>query len=230
MDKREIIRRISELRPEERLEYKVSDAFGFDRLDVQKNKEHPGYYMIWNEDNRGEIANLVKYSTLENAAYWVARNMISDQPRVLRRKEMSPEGTRSKKKRGFPFIETLIEDDDYESPYVDINTKGEKIVKLEYPDLHVEFNYGPRDWDTGVGVDEFNKEIEYVFEVDEDDVKDKFIDWDPGVQKIEKDEEVEQYLNKNFDILVDKFYDKLLDAFRDRAEEDAATQIDPEDY
>ena len=230
MDKREIIRRISELRPEERLEYKVSDAFGFDRLDVQKNKEHPGYYMIWNEDNRGEIANLVKYSTLENAAYWVARNMISDQPRVLRRKEMSPEDTRSKKKRGFPFIETLIEGDDYESPYVDINAKGEKIVKLEYLDLHVEFNYGPRDWDTGVGVDEFDKEIEYVFEVDEDDVKDKFIDWDPEVQKIEKDEEVEQYLNKNFDILVDKFYDKLLDAFRDRAEEDAATQIDPEDY
>lgn len=61
-------------------------------------------------------------------------------------------------------------------------------------------------------------------------MKDKFIDWDPEVQKIEKDEEVEQYLNKNFDILVDKFYDKLLDAFRDRAEEDAATQIDPEDY
>lgn len=128
MDKREIMRRISELRPEERLEYKVSDAFGFDRLDVQKNKEHPGYYMIWNEDNRGEIANLVKHSTLENAVYWVARNMISDQPRVLRWKEIFPGDTRPKKKRGFPFTETLIEDDDYESPYVDINTKGEKML------------------------------------------------------------------------------------------------------
>ena len=70
------------------LVYKVADK-SFPELYIMRNSEKPEYLVLWNESDEGEIANLVKYSSVDNAVYWVINTAISYTPKKLKNKHVS---------------------------------------------------------------------------------------------------------------------------------------------
>ena len=114
---------------------------------------------------------------------------------------------------------------------------GEK-VELEYPDLEIYVTYGPKDWDTGVGTEEFDGEIEYTYPVDKQDVEEFLAEFIYGKGEEEFDELVDSddydgyynYIRTNFDRLFDKYYWDILDNFRDKATEHAIEHMDFDEY
>ena len=120
-------------------------------------------------------------------------------------------------------------------------------VTLYYPDLHVEFDYGPEERidgrGIGVGSKYFDREVEYEYNVDRNAVEEVIFDLIPEDEQeeivaknsapYEKDDAVDiiyEYIDYNFDDLFDKYQDEILDAFRENAEYEATTRIEPEDY
>lgn len=114
---------------------------------------------------------------------------------------------------------------------------GEK-VELEYPDLEIYITYGPKDWDTGVGTEEFDGEIEYTYPVDKQDVEEFLADFIYGKGEEEFDKLADSddydgyynYIRTNFDRLFNKYYWDILDNFRDKAVEHAIEHVDFEEY
>ena len=101
-------------------------------------------------------------------------------------------------------------------------------IELEYNDLHVEFSYGPMDWETGLGEKDFDGDIHYVYRADVDSVKEEIADLIPDeeFEEITKDAEDEDeaiyaYIDEHLDDLVTKYEKQLLEIFRDSAEEAA---------
>lgn len=45
----------------------------FDKLKIKKNPKHDNVYTLWNVDEEGNVSNEVKFSSLNNAAYWAAQ-------------------------------------------------------------------------------------------------------------------------------------------------------------
>lgn len=111
-------------------------------------------------------------------------------------------------------------------------------VYLTYPDLKIDVTYGPKDWDTGMGIEEFEGEIEYDFPVDKQDIEEFLADFLYGRGEEEFDKLVDaedhdgyySYIDTNFDRLLDKYYDDVLEAFRDKATEHAIEHIDFDEY
>lgn len=118
-----------------------------------------------------------------------------------------------------------------------------RYVELFYPDLHVEFDYGPTDWETGAGTQLFEKEIEYTYRADRDLVENviansipieqyvKITTSAPDYDKGRDDADIfYEYIRNNFNRLLNQYKDQVLEAFREDAEDEAAATIDPEDY
>lgn len=82
---------IEKLEKNDLLVYDVAAGFGFNKLYVKINNLHPKYYSIWNEDDEGEIANLIKYSDIENIIDWVIRDATSFTPKLYRNKYIKME-------------------------------------------------------------------------------------------------------------------------------------------
>ena len=59
--------------------YSVADKF-FPKLCVKRNDTNPEYIVLWNEDEEGNVANLVKYSSPDNAVYWIRHTADSYTP------------------------------------------------------------------------------------------------------------------------------------------------------
>lgn len=59
--------------------YSVADKF-FPKLCVKRNDTNPKYIVLWNEDEEGNVANLVKYSSPDNAVYWIKHTADSYTP------------------------------------------------------------------------------------------------------------------------------------------------------
>lgn len=119
------------------------------------------------------------------------------------------------------------------------NKRGEDVVDLEYNDLHVEFDYGPRDWETGTGTEYFDGEIDYTYTVDKQSIDEFLVDLDdlyndyPEFAKAVDADDYDGYygfIDDHFDELVEKYYDKILEHFRDDAEREAVEETDPEEY
>ena len=352
---------LEDLQPNELLIYNVADSsgFGFNKLLVYRNKYNPDMFVIWNENDEGDYANLVKYSSLENTLYWIMKDAISFEPQLLKNKYIKIEESWD---YGYPSthyidvytwkddsqdiqefhefmagLKEFINDEfsDYElirlevSPWAekknyytivpifdevnigtlgdipaydllsktfkqdygfedfsnidlleykrtlqelknelkDINSnmkkfktwgfkkvqnadnfslieayidkKGREMVDLEYSDLHVEINYGPMDWETGMGTEDFEDDIEYTYTIDKQSVEEALADLDelyndyPEYAKLIDADDYDGYykfIDDHFDELLDKYYDKILEYFRNSAEEEANETIDPEDY
>lgn len=123
----------------------------------------------------------------------------------------------------------------FNESYVYTNKHGQEVVDLEYPDLHYEASYGPRDWETGVGTREIDTEIEYTYTVDKDSVEEflaEFImDKEPEYDAIgEDDDKAYAWIDDHFDQLMDKYEEDILEHFRRDAEEEAAETEYPEDH
>ena len=59
--------------------YSVADKF-FPKLCVKRNDTNPEYIVLWNEGEEGNVANLVKYSSPDNAVYWIKHTADSYTP------------------------------------------------------------------------------------------------------------------------------------------------------
>ena len=70
------------------LVYEVADEY-FPELYIMRNSEKPEYLVLWNENEDGEVANLVKYSSVDNAVYWVINTASSYTPKKLKNKHVS---------------------------------------------------------------------------------------------------------------------------------------------
>lgn len=68
--------------------YEIADKY-FPELYIMRNSEKPEYLVLWNENDEGEIANLVKYSSVDNAVYWVINKANSYTPRKLTNKHIT---------------------------------------------------------------------------------------------------------------------------------------------
>ena len=110
-----------------------------------------------------------------------------------------------------------------------------KYVELYYPNLHVSFDYGDTDWETGRGKKEFDQYIEYTYKIDQDSVEEVILNLIPEdeYQEIDPHDEVDaayEYIEANFDKLFERFEHEILDYFEQDASEEAARNIDPDDY
>lgn len=116
-------------------------------------------------------------------------------------------------------------------------------VVLHYPGLHVEFDYGPKDRETGYGKKWFDQDIEYDYEVDQADVEeaianvlpeeeyDRIINFKRGYADSRDETDIlYEYIHENFDKLFDQYEQEILDSFEDDAKEDAIQHTDPDDY
>ena len=354
---------LEDLQPNELLIYNTADQFGFNKLLVYRNKYNPDMFVIWNENDEGDCANLIKYSSLENTLYWIMNSATSYDPQLLKNKyikmeeswdygypstnyidvyiwkddsqdsmefhefmaglkdfirdefsdynlirlEVSPWAEKKnyytivpifdevnignigdipayelldksfKKDFGFEEFSNIdiydykknlqelkdelkdinsnmkkfktwgfkkVKDADNFSlvesyGYVYKNKRGEDVVDLEYNDLHVEFDYGPRDWETGTGTEYFDEDIDYTYTVDKQSIDEFLVDLDeiyneyPEFAKAIDADDYDKYygfIDEHFDELLDKYYGKILEHFRDDAEREASENIDPEDY
>lgn len=70
------------------LVYTVADK-DFPELYIMRNSEKPEYLVLWNENEDGEVANLVKFSSVDNAVYWVINKATSYTPRKLTNKHIT---------------------------------------------------------------------------------------------------------------------------------------------
>ena len=354
---------IERLEKNDLLVYDVTAGFGFNKLLVKINNLHPEYYTIWNENDEGEVANLIKYSSLENVIDWIIKDATSYTPKLLKNKYIkmeedwefdnmdiikyidlyvcmerfdnsieeneflagAKEALDEEINSNLEYVKVTLGDvngevaivpifeevnsipglegvpanefleNSFDRDYLDgmsfyvideahrirhtilgeistinadlkkfadrwgfekaankkstpmaeglgyayVDKRGNEKVDLEYNDLHVEFNYGPMDWDTGVGTEEFDQDIDYTYTVDKNDISEFLVDLD---NLYETDKEFAAfidaddydgyygYIDQHFDELVEKYYDKILEHFRDNAEREAAKEIDPEDY
>ena len=82
---------IERLEKNDLLVYDVTAGFGFNKLLVKINNLHPEYYTIWNENDEGEVANLIKYSSLENVIDWIIKDATSYTPKLLKNKYVKME-------------------------------------------------------------------------------------------------------------------------------------------
>ena len=94
-------------------------------------------------------------------------------------------------------------------------------VTLYYDDIEVHGYYGPTDWETGIPEKEYDVTIDWEYEVDRDDIFVYLQEFVAEESPELSDEEVERIVSENFDALVDKYYQRLLDLYRDYAEDDA---------
>lgn len=112
----------------------------------------------------------------------------------------------------------------------------EDTVELYYTDLHVEFEYGPMDWETGRLEKDFDEIIEYSYPADKTSVEEVIGDLMPDeeyerlVGDSDNDDAFWKYIEDNFDELFEKYEDKILEAFRKDAEEYAAKNYDLDYY
>lgn len=70
------------------LVYEIADKY-FPELYIMRNSEKPEYLVLWNENEDGEVANLIKYSSVDNAVYWVINKANSYTPRKLTNKHIT---------------------------------------------------------------------------------------------------------------------------------------------
>lgn len=70
------------------LVYEIADKY-FPELYIMRNSEKPEYLVLWNESEDGEVANLIKYSSVDNAVYWVINKANSYTPRKLTNKHIT---------------------------------------------------------------------------------------------------------------------------------------------
>lgn len=70
------------------LVYEIADKY-FPELYIMRNSEKPEYLVLWNENEDGEVANLVKFSSVDNAVYWVINKANSYTPRKLTNKHIT---------------------------------------------------------------------------------------------------------------------------------------------
>lgn len=112
----------------------------------------------------------------------------------------------------------------------------QETVTLYYKDIEVDGGYGPLDWETGVPKYEYHETIDYEYKVDRDDIFEELweieLETPSEVSKGEfmSEEELESYIDSNFYELVEKHYDKLLEIFRERAEEQANEEYEYDAY
>ncbi len=113
----------------------------------------------------------------------------------------------------------------------------EDTIELYYPDLHIEFDYGSTDWETGRGTKEFDEYVEYTYVVDKNDVREAIANLIPENEygdivngSEDEYEAIYDYIDEHFDELFDKYEEEILNIFRSKAEMEAYDKIDPEDY
>lgn len=85
--KAKIIKQLEGLNSGELLIYKCSED-GTDKLCVYRDGNRD-FFKIWDENESGEISNLVRYSSLENTLYWIMRSAVSPTPGVYKNKIIS---------------------------------------------------------------------------------------------------------------------------------------------
>ena len=104
------------------------------------------------------------------------------------------------------------------------------LYDLEYDDIEVEGYYGPIDWETGYPTKEYHDVVSWTLTKDKDDlwgyIADYFFAEHPDVS----DEEGADFIDYHFEELFEKYYDKLLDAFRAEAEEEANEKYEYDEY
>ena len=83
-DKDKIKKDVEELstHPFDVLIYKTADK-DLPKLYVKRNYDYPEYYMLWNKDTNDDFANVVKFSSLDNAVYWIMHTAASYEPERL---------------------------------------------------------------------------------------------------------------------------------------------------
>lgn len=99
---------IEKLEKNDLLVYDVAAGFGFNKLFVRINNLHPEYYTIWNENDDGEVANLTKYSSIENVIDWVIKDAISYAPKLYKNKYIKMEEEWNYGDSNINYIDTYV--------------------------------------------------------------------------------------------------------------------------
>lgn len=104
------------------------------------------------------------------------------------------------------------------------------LYELEYDDIEVEGYYGPIDWETGYRTKEYHDIVSWTLRKDKDDLWDYIADYYFTENPDVSDEEGYEFVDDHFKELFDKYYNKLLDAFRAEAEEQANEKYEFDEY
>lgn len=196
--------RLEALKVGDSLTFKGSGVPDFPYLVVERNPKFPKLFVLYNKSDDGEIANVTKFSSLENALYWVSRC------------DEAIEMNNSK-------LNESVDLRDVELYYSDL-----PITVYTGGSSSGYFDVGFGNWLPDDG-DEKEIEVDYTYEADASAVEECLADWyyeEHPDQEPDTDDEVWKFIEEHFDELVDRYMDKLLDHF----EEDAAEEAQERDW
>lgn len=182
--------KIRNLKDDEVLTLTQHDVPDFPYLKIKKNPKFDNMFIIWDENDAGEIVNRVNFSSFNNTVYWAEKcdEAFKDQPEE---------------------VNESMENN---------NFNGSDSVELEYTDLPIivyeggspsgrfDTNFG--NWLPDEG-EERELEVDYTYTITKNDalevIQDEILE-SPS-EEIEKmtDEEFNKYLEDNFDELFDKY-------------------------
>lgn len=198
--------KIRNLEDDEVLTLTQHDVPDFPYLKIKKNPKFDNMFIIWDENDAGEIVNRVNFSSFNNTVYWAEKcdEAFEDQPKE---------------------VNESMENN---------NFNGSDSVELEYTDLPIivyeggspsgrfDTNFG--NWLPDEG-EERELEVDYTYTITKNDalevIQDEILE-SPS-EEIEKmtDEEFNKYLEDNFDELFDKYEEQVKDYFKEAAIEKA---------
>lgn len=109
----------------------------------------------------------------------------------------------------------------------DLKESKDEKVELEYSDLPInyQYNYYVDYWD-GPQWDDEDIEIDWIYKVDKDSVKELLVDYVPD--EVEE-ENIDKYLEDHFDDLFQKHEQEILDYYKDSAIRDAEENYEEEE-
>lgn len=219
--------KIRNLKDDEILTLTQHDVPDFPYLKIKRNPKFDNMFILWNENDAGEIANRVNFSSFNNAVYWAERcdEAFEDQPEEINELMKNSNFNRSGEEQ------TVTES---------VKSNQETDI-IYYGDLPVEINAGSpggyysNSFGNWLPDDRYETHyIDWEYELPKEDIIEALGDFlseekDEQLKNL-SDDEFWNYVEQHYDELFEKYETRLKDKFYEDAIEDAVEKIDWDSY
>ena len=219
--------KIRNLKDDEILTLTQHDVPDFPYLKIKRNPKFDNMFILWNENDAGEIANRVNFSSFNNAVYWAERcdEAFEDQPEEINELMENSNFNRS----------------DGEQTVTESVKSNQETDIIYYGDLPVEINVGnpsgyySNSFGNWLPDDRYEtRYIDWEYELPKEDIIEALGDFlseekDEQLKNL-SDDEFWNYVEQHYDELFEKYETRLKDKFYEDAIEDAVEKIDWDFY
>ena len=219
--------KIRDLKDDEILTLTQHDVPDFPYLKIKRNPKFDNMFILWNENDAGEIVNRVNFSSFNNAVYWAERcdEAFEDQPEEINKSVENSNFNRSGEEQ------TVTES---------IKSNQETDI-IYYGELPVEINVGnpggyySNSFGNWLPDDRYETcYVDWEYELPKEDIIEALGDFlseeeDEQLKNL-SDDEFWNYVEQHYDELFEKYETRLEDKFEKDAIEDARNKIDWDSY